>query len=57
MLSGIPRIVVHALAAGAFFFCFQYLLMAQPLDTSTIWAIAGAAAAACLAWMQHRRGQ
>jgi hypothetical protein len=46
----------HALAAGAFFFVFQYLMMGQPIDTSVIWGLAGGAAAALLAWMQHRRG-
>jgi len=46
----------HAVVAGAFFFCFQYFLMGQTVDNSVIWGAAGGAAAALLAWMQHRRG-
>jgi len=46
----------HALAASVFFFCFQYFLMGQSTVDSTIWGGAGGAAAALLAWMQHRRG-
>jgi hypothetical protein len=46
----------HALVAGAFFFGFQHFMMGQTLEDSAIWAIAGAGAAALLAWMQHRRG-
>ena len=50
------KIAGHALFACAFFFCLQYFLLSQTLETSVIWAIAGGAAAALLAWLQHRRG-
>jgi hypothetical protein len=54
-LSPAPRIAGHALLACAFFFCLQYLVLAQPIDTSVIWAIAGGGGAALLAWLQQRR--
>ena len=50
------KIAGHALLAGAFFFCLQYFLLSQTVETSVIWAIAGGAGAALLAWLQHRRG-
>jgi hypothetical protein len=44
-----PRIVGHALMAGAFFFCLQKFALGESLATSVIWALAGAAGAAVLA--------
>ena len=55
-MQAAPRIAGHALAASAFFFCFQYFGFAQTLETSLIWAIMGGAAAGFLAWLQQRRG-
>jgi hypothetical protein len=50
------KIAGHALFACAFFFCLQYFLLNQTLEDSVIWALAGGAGAALLAWLQFRRG-
>ena len=50
------RIAGHAIVAGAFFYCLQRFLLGQTNETSVIWALAGGAAAALLAWIQYRRG-
>jgi len=42
--------------AGAFFFCLQYFVLGENREASLVWALAGGAAAAILAWMQQRRG-
>jgi hypothetical protein len=54
-LPAAAKIAGHALLAGVFFFFLQYFLLSQTVETSVIWAIAAAAGAALLAWLQHRR--
>jgi hypothetical protein len=49
------RMLVHALAAAAAFFAFQRYALGATLETSALWAAAGALGAAALAWSQHRR--
>jgi hypothetical protein len=49
--------LLHALAAAAIFFVFQRYGLGATLETSTLWAVVGAVAAAALAWSQHRRGR
>jgi hypothetical protein len=51
------RMVLHALAAAAIFFAFQRYGLGATMETSTLWAVVGAVAAAVLAWSQHRRGR
>ena len=46
---------MHAVAAGAFFFGFNYLTMHASLETSLMWAAVTAVAAALLAWTQSKR--
>ena len=50
-----PRIALHAALAGVFFFVFQRFLMQADPQTSLVWALAGAAGAAWLAWHQANR--
>jgi hypothetical protein len=50
------KIAGHAVAAAVFFFGLQRFVLGETLETSLVWAIAGAAGAALLAWMQHQRG-
>jgi hypothetical protein len=49
------RIVLHALAAACFVFLLQRFGLNQSLETSLLWAICFAFAAAGLAWSQGRR--
>ena len=49
------RMAMHALAAAAIFFAFQRYGLNATLETSMLWAVAGAVGAAALAWSQRRR--
>jgi len=49
------RIAMHAAAACAFVFVLQRFVLNQPFETSLLWALFFAAAAAVLAWTQGRR--
>lgn len=49
------RILLHAIAAGAFLFVLQRYALQQTLEVSLIWALGFAAAAAHLAWRQSLR--
>lgn len=51
------RILAHAVSAGAFFFLFQHFGLSADLQTSCIWAIVAASAAAYLAYSQKDRGR
>ena len=44
--------VIHGAGAAVFFFILQYVDMKQSLETSLVWAAAGAAGAAWLARKQ-----
>ncbi len=48
-------ILLHALAAGAFVFFLQWLVLGQTIERSVLWAIALGVAAAGLAWHQSNR--
>ena len=48
-------VALHSAGAAAFFFALQYLGWKQSVETSLIWAAAGAVGAAMLAWSQTRR--
>ena len=48
-------ILLHALAAGAFVFVLQSVALKKSIETSAIWAICFALAAAALAWHQSNR--
>ena len=55
-MPAIGRILLHAIAAAAIFFLFQLYVLTSSIQTSAIWAIAGALGAAWIAWSQERRG-
>ncbi len=46
---------VHGAGAAAFFFALQRWAMRESVETSLIWAAAGAIGAAWLAWTQTGR--
>ena len=48
-------ILLHALAAGAFVFVLQSVVLGQTLEKSAAWAVAFGLAAAGLAWHQSNR--
>jgi hypothetical protein len=48
-------ILAHALAAGAFMFLLQTLVLRAPTETGLIWAVVFALGAAGLAWHQSNR--
>ena len=48
-------LVFHAAGAAVFFFALQKLVLKADTMTSLVWAIAGAAGAAWLAWYQANR--
>jgi hypothetical protein len=48
-------ILVHALAAGAFVFLLQKLVLGTTTERSLIWGVAVGLAAAGLAWHQTNR--
>jgi len=48
-------LVFNAAGAAAFFFVLQKFLMKADTETSFVWALAGGAGAAWLAWHQARR--
>jgi predicted NBD/HSP70 family sugar kinase len=50
------RMLMHAVAAAVIFFLFQRYAINSTLETSALWAAAGAVGAAILARSQHRRG-
>ena len=54
MIRYLP-IAGHAIVAAVFFFVLQRFVMAASLETSLVWAIAGAGGAAFLAWHQASR--
>jgi hypothetical protein len=45
------KIAGHVFLASAFFFCLQWFVLGESLETSVIWAIAGGGGAALLAWL------
>lgn len=47
--------ILNAVVAAAFFFSLQRFIMAASMETAIVWAIAGAAGAALLAWHQASR--
>jgi hypothetical protein len=47
--------VWNAAGAAAFFFVLQRFVMKAEIETSLVWALAGAAGAAWLAWHQAKR--
>ena len=49
------RIVLHAVAAAAFFFVLQRYGMSASLETSLLWALGFGGCAAALAYMQSTR--
>ena len=49
------RIAMHAGAAGVFFFVLQRFGLNQSVETSLMWGVGLAIAAAGLAWSQSRR--
>jgi hypothetical protein len=48
--------LMHASAAAVIFYLFQRYAIGATLETSALWAVAGAVGAAILARSQHRRG-
>ena len=48
-------IALHTTLAAAFFFVLQRFLMSATLESSLVWALAGGAGAAFLAWQQASR--
>ena len=48
-------IALHTAGAAAFFFILQRFFMSATLESSLMWAVAGGAGAACLAWQQRSR--
>jgi hypothetical protein len=50
------RMLMQALAAAVIFFAFQKYALGATLETSALWAVAGAVGASILAWSQYRRG-
>ena len=49
------QIAMHAGAAGVFFFVLQRFGLNQSVETSLMWGVGLAIAAAGLAWSQSRR--
>jgi hypothetical protein len=56
-MSTRTTIIVHAIAAAAFFFVSQFYFLGETLAVSLVWGAAAAAGAAWLAILQSRRGQ
>jgi hypothetical protein len=56
-MSATPRIVGHAVVAAGFFFSLQRFVNGADVQTSVVWAIIAAIAAAALAYSQSRRGR
>ena len=50
------RMLLHAIAAAAVFWLLQLYVLGASQGTSLLWAAAGGAGAAYLAWSQARRG-
>lgn len=48
------RMIAHAVLAAVVFFAFQRYALGSTLETSAMWAVAGAVGAAVLAWSQQR---
>jgi uncharacterized membrane protein len=45
----------HATLAAVLFFCFNRFALAQPIETSLLWAVVAAPFAAYLAYQQAKR--
>ena len=46
---------LHTVTAAAFFFLLQRYMMSATLESALVWALAGGAGAAYLAWQQNSR--
>lgn len=56
-MTPVLMMVVHVATAAAAFFLFQHYALGASLETSALWAVAGAIGAAGLAWSQNRKGR
>ena len=56
-MTPVLMMVVHVATAAAAFFLFQHYALGASLETSALWAVAGAIGAAALAWSQNRKGR
>ena len=55
-MTPVTMMLVHSAGAAAAFYLFQRFALGASVETSALWAVAGAIGAAVLAWSQHRRG-
>jgi hypothetical protein len=56
-MSATQRILGHAALAAGFFFVLQRYVNGADVQTSAVWGILAACAAAALAYSQSRRGR